>query len=424
VKTILIVGAGQRGEGYGDAVLKRPALARVTGVAEPRLAYRDLLVARHGIAGDMAFSDWREAASRPRLADAVFICTQDRMHTEPAVAFAKRGYHILLEKPMAPTAAECRRIVSAVKEAGVLFAVCHVLRYTPYTRRLKALIAEGRIGDPVSMDHLEPVGYAHQAHSFVRGNWRREDEATFMLMAKSCHDLDWMAHVMGRPIRRVSSFGSLLHFRPEYRPPGAADRCLDCPAPVERNCPYSARKVYFDVYKRPELELVHRILSPDTTDEGILKALREGPYGRCVYACDNDVVDHQVVNLEFDGGPTASFTMTAFTRMHQHRRTRIFGTRGEIYANGEDIKVHDFLTDSSETISQLTDADAWEGHGGADQAMIDEFLQALQSGDGTRLLSGPDETLMTHLAVFAAEESRKTGQVLNVNGQRTLEAVP
>ena len=413
-KRILVVGAGQRGEAYAEAVLLRGNRARVVAVAEPRQVYRDAMVRRHGIAPDLVFADWREAAARPRFADAVFICTQDRMHTEPAIAFAELGYHILLEKPMAPTPEECRLIVGAAKKAGVLFGVCHVLRYTPYTRKLKELIASGRAGDVISVQHLEPVGYAHQAHSFVRGNWRREDESTFMMMAKSCHDIDWLSYVMGAPIVRVSSFGSLIHFRPGNRPPGAADRCLDCAPEVERQCPYSARRIYFDVYRRPQLELVHRILNPDTTDAGIMKALREGPYGRCVYACDNDVVDNQVVNLEFAGGKTGAFTMTAFTQMHLHRKTRIFGTRGEICGNGEDLTLHDFATDRTETFTGLADAEASAGHGGADQNMIDGFLDALETGDASKILSGPDDTLMTHLAVFAVEQARREGRVVRV----------
>src|SRR4029453_3996453 len=173
----------------------------------------------------------------PRLADAVVIATQDADHVEPAVAFAGLGYHVLLEKPMATSEADCERIVAPAPHAGVMLAVCHVLRYTPYKKALRALLDSGRIGDVVTVEHLEPVGWWHHAHAFVRGNWRREDLSSSMLMAKSCHDIDWPAYVVGRPAVRVSSFGGLYHFGPEHRPSGAADRCLDCA--VESDCPYS-----------------------------------------------------------------------------------------------------------------------------------------------------------------------------------------
>ena len=158
------------------------------------------------------------------MADAVIICTQDAMHAEPAVAFAKKGYAILLEKPMAPNEADCRRIVEAVKANGILFAVCHVMRYTRYTQMLKQVVDSGAIGEVVSLQHLEPVGYWHQAHSFVRGNWRNEQESSFMLLAKSCHDLDWIRYIMGEPCLSVSSFGALKHFNTSEKPAEAGER--------------------------------------------------------------------------------------------------------------------------------------------------------------------------------------------------------
>ncbi|MBT3193491.1 MAG: Gfo/Idh/MocA family oxidoreductase [Verrucomicrobia bacterium] len=413
MKSIFIIGAGDRGSGYAAALRKWPERVRIVGVAEPREAYREAFVREYGIPADNVFACWRGAAERERFADAVLICTQDALHADPAVAFARKGYHILLEKPMATTADDCRRIVEAVEVSDVLFAVCHVLRYTPYTHRLKDLIARGRIGDPVSIQHLEPVGYAHQAHSFVRGNWRNEAESTFMLLAKSCHDLDWLSYVMGQPIRRVSSFGSLFHFRPENRPANAAQRCTDCA--LAGDCLYSAGKVYSEIFNHDIAPAVLRIVNPDTSEEALREALRTGPYGRCVYACDNDVVDHQVVNMEFGNGTSGVFTMTAFTEMHKMRQTRIFGTRGQIVGDGESLDVHDFLTDTTERIAGLADSAAWEGHGGADQNMIDAFVDALESGDQNILLSGPEETLMTHLAVFAAEQARREKQVVEID---------
>ena len=323
--TLLIIGAGSRGSGYAHFAEQFPDRVRVVGVAEPRRPYRERLVKAHDIPPEHVFSDWRDAAAVPRFADAVIIATQDRMHVEPAVAFAKLGYHMLLEKPMAPDAEGCYKIVDAVKRSGILFGVCHVLRYTQYTQKLKHLIDSGAIGDIVGIDRLEPVGFWHMAHSFVRGNWRNESESGPMLLTKSCHDLDWIYYIMGsRPWTAVSSFGSLKHFRPEEAPPGAAERCLDCP--VEADCPYSAKRIYLEVLRRGYTGWPVDVLTPDPTPESVLDALRTGPYGRCVYHCDNDVVDHQVVAMEFEGGQTATFTMMAFTRM-RHRETRIFGTR-------------------------------------------------------------------------------------------------
>ena len=408
--SMVVIGAGQRGTGYARWARRHPDRAVVVGVAEPREARRTRLAAEHGIAAQNVAADWRQLAGRGRLADAVLICTQDRMHAGPAEAFAALGYHILLEKPMAPDEAACRRIVAAVEEAGVMLAVGHVMRYTSYTRAVKQVVEGGQLGDIMSVQHLEPLGFWHQAHSYVRGNWRRADLAASMLMAKSCHDLDWLAYILGRVPLRVSSFGSLTHFTAANRPAGAADRCVACP--VEANCPYSAPRLYRELLERGEhrwpLSAVIEDFSPGALDE----ALRDGPYGRCVYACDNDVVDHQVVALEFTGATTATFTMTAFSKAAD-RHTRLFGTRGELTGDGQIIRVYDFLTRAERLITPpaagaMTAAD---GHGGGDAGLMDAFTAAVATGNRELISSGPRESLASHLAVFAAERARLNGTV-------------
>jgi predicted dehydrogenase len=343
------------------------------------------------------------------------VATPDRVHADPAVAFADLGYHILLEKPMAPTEDECRRIVDAVERSGVVLMVCHVLRYTAYTRRLEEQIASGRIGDIVSVQHLEPVGWWHQAHSFVRGNWRRADLSSPMLMSKSCHDIDWLCHVVGRPARRVSSFGGLYEFNRARKPDGAGDHCLDCA--VESDCPYSAKKIYLDRVENPDWhDWPLSVLSTDVTYASIEAALREGPYGRCVYECDNDVVDHQVVNLEFEGGVTASFTMTAFTAF-DFRQTRVFGTRGTIEGDGRRLSVLDFVTGRTETIEIISgdDPSAAKGHGGGDHGLVTAFLDAVADGDPDRVATGARASLHSHQVVWAAERARTSDSVVTVD---------
>jgi predicted dehydrogenase len=410
--TLAVVGAGNRGAEHAGWALAHPERARVVAVAEPRGARRERLAAAHGLEPGAAFADWRQLVRRGRVADAVLICTQDAMHAEPAIAFAGLGYHVLLEKPIAPNEADCRAVVGAVERAGVLFAVCHVLRYTPYTAVLRRLLDQGRLGDVVSVQHLEPVGFWHHAHSYVRGAWRREDTSSSMLLAKSCHDLDWLQYLIGRPIQRVASFGGLAHFRPENRPAGASDRCLDCA--VEPACPYSAKRIYLP-YLQARSSWPLDALVDRSTEADLDTALREGPYGRCVYACDNDAVDHQVVAMEFDAGATATFTMTAFNA-GGHRRTRLFGTRGELEGDGETIRAYDFLTGATEVLQAQAsgDATAGGGHGGGDGGLMDAFVRAVATGDRAHILSGPRESLQAHLAVFAAERARRQGTVERV----------
>ncbi|GGP01667.1 Gfo/Idh/MocA family oxidoreductase [Nonomuraea glycinis] len=412
--TLAVVGGGLRGLTYARRAHATGA-GRVVAVAEPDPARRAAFAAEFGIAPDQAHPGWKELAAAGRVADAAVIATHDRLHTDPAITLADLGYHILLEKPMATEEREAVLIADAASRNGIMLAVCHVLRYTPYTRMIKELLDEGRIGRLVSVQHLEPVGWWHQAHSFVRGHWRRQDTSAPMLLAKACHDVDWLVHLFGRPPARVSSFGSLSHFRPEERPATAADRCVDCP--LEPSCPYSAPRLYLGCLGDEDSEFWPlSAVTQGRTEEEVLRALRTGPYGRCVYACDNDVVDHQEVVMEFDDGATCSFTMSAFTPM-EHRRTRLFGTHGYLDGDGHELRVVDFRTGTEEIIATegATGPSAADGHGGGDEGLVDAFLAAVASGDPALLRSEAAESLMTHRVVWAAERARLTGTVVSLD---------
>ena len=405
---ILIVGAGSRGLTYADYVARFPQEASVVGVAEPRAAYRDVMVKQHHIPAANVFDSWEQMAARPKMADAVIIATSDTMHLEPVLAFAEKGYHILLEKPMAPDKDECIKIVNAAEKAGVIFAVCHVLRYTGYIQKIKEIIDSGAIGEVVNIQHIEPVAYWHMAHSFVRGNWRNEAESSFMLLAKSCHDMDLIRYLVGVPCTAVSSFGSLKHFRKENQPKGAADRCLACS--VESHCPYSAKRFYLGKANAGNFGWPVDVITRNLTLEGVVEALEKGPYGRCVYACDNDVVDNQVVNMTFENGCTVAFTMMGFGGMGD-RATRIFGTRGQIDGDFVTIKVFDFLTDTEKTLNPSDQADIY-GHGGGDDGLMKAFIAAVKDNDPSKINTSPREILDSHLLAFAGEKARRENRVV------------
>jgi len=411
--TLAVLGAGARGSTFSGFAEQFPDRARVVAVADPRADRRDALADRHKVAADGRFADWRELAAQSRLADAVVVTTPDREHVGPAVRFAELGYHVLLEKPMAPTWAECVEVVDAAEQAGVILAVCHVMRYTAYTEAVYRAVTGGRLGQVVGVDHLEPVGWWHFAHAYVRGNWRRADESGPSVLTKCCHDLDWLRHLVGRPAVTVSSHGALRHFTAASRPAGAADRCLDCA--VEPACPYSATRLYLGFLGDPKRERWPlSVVTADLTERGVRQALRDGPYGRCVYACDNNVADHQVVTIEFDGGVTATLTMSAFTPFAR-RRTRIMGTRGFLEGDGTQAAVTDFVTGHVEPIDVAAQGASTGGghggggHGGGDIGVISAFSDAIASGDRSLIRTGPRESLDSHLMAFAAERSRQTG---------------
>ncbi|XP_073441693.1 uncharacterized protein [Dendrobates tinctorius] len=445
--TVLIVGAGSRGMCYTYYAVNFPKRMKIVGVADPRSCTKEALKMMHHIDEDKFFDDWREAAELEKFAEAVIIATPDRLHKEPAVAFAKKGYHILLEKPMAVTPEDCCEIVNTCKENGVLLAVGHVMRYHPVSRKTRELIDSGIIGDIVHIQHMEPIGYWHFAHSYVRGNWRNEEESTFSLLAKSCHDIDLICYWMGdRRCVKVSSFGTLSHFTKENKPEGASSRCLDCS--LEETCPYSAQKVYLNKAAQGNFGWPTSVVcSNGVYDiESLTDALKTGPYGRCVYECDNDVVSNQVaetagsgervlqkeiwalmqrqqvVNMEFEGGQTAAFTMIAFSNDLGARKTQIYGTKGEIRCCGRGpIEVFDFV--ANKKTQHLAKTVAFmpahlSAHGGADYYLIDSFISAVSNNDPSLIITGPDDTLRSHLLVFQAEKSRRENSVVHIDKDR------
>lgn len=407
--TLAIIGAGSRGlHSYAPYALAHPDEARVVGVADPLDYNRAELARQHDVPPANVFADWRQLLSRPRFADAVIISVQDAMHKEVAIAAAERGYHILLEKPMGVTAAECREIWSAANQAGVILMVCHVLRYAPYFLKIKQLIASGAIGQLAAIHHLEGVGWWTYAHAYVRGNWSREETSSFILLAKSCHDVDLIQWWADGRCEQISSVGQLRHFTPAHRPPGAATRCLSCDY-QDAGCAYSAKRIYLDRFLNGETNWPVNVVVNEFTESALRRALEEGPYGRCVYDCDNDVMDSQMATFSFDNGVLANFTMSAFTP--GGRQTRILGSDGYLEGDERTLKFVSFRDGSSETFdfSSRTGTVA-DGHGGGDFGLMREFVRVLRTDD-PNVDRNANDALQSHLMTFAAEEARLRGTV-------------
>lgn len=406
--TAVLIGAGQRGmDAYGPYALANPHEIQFTAVAEPDVERRDKFRLLHGISEDRCFSSWKELLERPRMADAILICTQDSMHFEPGIKALEKGYHVLLEKPMATDPNECISIGEYALKFDRVFSICHVLRYTSFFSTLKKLVDQGRIGRLISIQHNENVGYWHQAHSFVRGNWRKPEESSPMILAKCCHDMDIMLWFAGTDCKKISSFGSLTHFIRENAPEGAPERCLDG-CPVERECPYDVLK-YLNEHSDPWAS----IISNDTSLESRLKALKDGPYGRCVYHCDNTAVDHQVVSIKFANEVTAAFTMCAFTN-ECCRTIKLMGTKGEIRGVMEknEIEILDFSTGTRDII-YIRESEY--GHGGGDYGIMHDFVRLVQKDGADKGITSAWVSVQSHLMAFAAEKARLENKVIDMN---------
>ncbi|MEO3756174.1 Gfo/Idh/MocA family oxidoreductase [Streptomyces sp. B6B3] len=436
-----ILGLGGRGaEAYGQWFLRHPELATVVAVAEPMEHRREAFADSAGVPADHRYAAWPallDDAERLGL-DAVVIALPDRVHVEPAVAAARRGLAILLEKPMATDEEALRDLETRLRGLAPRVAVAHVLRETPFWRSVHAVLDDGLIGEPVTIRLEENIGYWHFAHSYVRGNWRNTAAASPMVLAKTSHDLDIIRWLAGHPPRTVSSVGNLLHFRAENAPEGAPTHCVHgCPA--ADTCPFYAPRYYVDALADVDGWPV-ALLGSDTSRAGRLTALAEGPYGRCVYRSDNDVVDHQQTVFEFPGGLTATLTTSAFTGANT-RTVQITGTRGEVSGRMEtgELRLQRFspaatappsvgyaVTSSTDgplghrvdewrAVPEASDAGDHRGHAGGDDALVERFVRAVAADDfDAEVTTSLAASLDSHWMAFAAERSRHTRRVVTL----------
>lgn len=414
--TAVVVGYGGRGATYAKYAIDHPEELAIVGVADPNPMRRATAAQWHNIPEQHLYSTWEDLAAQPKMADFVILATQDNMHYEPALALIDKGYHLLLEKPMAPTPKECKEITEAAERKSVKVVVCHVLRFTTFWRTVKHIIDQGKLGKVMSIIGSENVGHIHQSHSFVRGEWRNTAESTCMIMAKCCHDMDILQWITGDKCTHVQSFGQLSHFRKENQPEGAPDRCTDG-CPYAETCHYNAAKLYME--ESSELWEWGRRAVAGTVDtptaEQVQHAIENGPYGRCVYACDNDVVDHQVVNLQYASGCTVSFTMSAFNQ--GGRFIHIFGTEGELVCNRNqsELQLFSFDTMKWETIPVAEYGNTiTSGHGGGDTGIMEDTLCLLRGDQPSDSVCEVRTSYENHLTGFAAEVARLENRVISI----------
>jgi predicted dehydrogenase len=411
--TAITLGAGSRGNVYGNYGSAFPNELNIIGVAEPIEIRNERYTAKHNIPEENRFPTWEHVFNRPKFADAIIITTPDNLHYGPCMKALEMGYDVLLEKPIAPTEKECRDILALAKKTGRIVGVCHVLRYAPYFIKLKAMIDSGVIGDLISIQHMEPIQHIHMSHSYVRGNWHNSKETTPIILAKSCHDLDILRWMIGKECKNISAFGNLKWFTAANAPEGSTNRCADGCA-VESSCPYSALKIYHRdrdytyVFDFPDDKAIH--------SEFILEQLRTTNYGRCVYKMDNDQPDHYVTSMEFEDGITASFSMEAFTSYHG-RRTRVMGSLGDITGDMTEFVHTDFLT-MKQTKWDITVDDTKDyknsGHGGGDWALATDWVRAVKNQDASLLTSTIDASIESHIIGFMAEKSRLSKQTVPI----------
>jgi predicted dehydrogenase len=459
---LLLFGAGNRGaQVYGRYALEHTDKVQFVAVAEPNDLRRKQFSEAHQIPPEHQFTSWQEALQAGKIADAVLNATQDEIHHDSALGAIKAGYDMLLEKPIAPTLDETLEIIKTAENSGRLLMICHVLRYTDFFQKVHEVLSSGCLGQIVHIAHSENVSYYHMAHAYVRGNWRNTAQSAPMILAKCCHDLDLLYWFLGEKATRLSSSGNLLHFKASKAPHGAPQRCTDG-CPTAESCPYYAPRIYLQslpikaavaqspkpfirmigkiTLAHPQLAaLLAKIIPPVQTltqysgwprntitefpesDEAVLNALHNGPYGRCVYRCDNDVVDHQVVSMDFPSGITATLTMHGHS--HEEGRTiRVDGSKasllGKFTYSQAWLEIHPhFPTTKIKRFDFATEVDQTSGHGGGDAGLMQRFVMAMR-GEQPPLTEAQD-ALESHWMAFAAEEARLLHKIINMKDFRS-----
>lgn len=411
---VIVIGAGSRGIGYTDIMKnEHDEKYEVIGVAEPIDNRREYMKGKHGIPEDMCFTDWKPLLEKGKIADLAIIATMDRDHFAPAMAAIELGYDLLLEKPITPTPEECVALTEAANRKGVKVIICTVLRYTVLFKYIKQVIESGRLGKVMNVTHREDVGHIHQSHSFVRGKWGNSQRSSTMLLQKSCHDIDILQWLLSKKCLKVQSFGELSHFTAENAPEGAPEYCVQG-CPHGETCPYNAVKLYYEDrdnywFRGAATQYVY------PTDEQIMERISTTQYGKCVYKCDNDVVDHQLVNMLFEDDITVNFSMAGFSK--GGRYIEVMGTKGMLSAamKGESsITVFDFEKKEEEVVNMDALDGILGGHGGGDGGIVKtiyEYLTGTYEGNSVPEIS---ESCYNHLITFAAEEARLSGKIVDV----------
>lgn len=422
--TAIIVGAGHRSFVYSELAKTNPEMLKIVGVADPNPIRRKKAMDYFGFKEDMCFENAEELAKKGKLADTVINGTMDEQHLETAVPLLNAGYDMLLEKPFAPNEEEMRQIVNCAKKNNSKVMICHVLRYTPFYYAIKERIVNGEIGDIINIQTTEHVSYHHLSTSYIRGKWANSDKChTSMLLAKCCHDLDIIMWMMSetKP-KQISSFGGKFQFKPENAPKEAGTICMkDCP--LVDTCVYSTKRLYIDhpdrwaFYVWDALEGKKNI----SIEDKIALMKSDSPYARCIYKCDNNVVDHQSVLINFESGATGTHNMVGGSA-EPRREIHIIGTKGEIFGNFEESKftvlkidpspdAHNEECDVEEVDLRVTGdmVGAYGGHGGGDERLVADFVKFIRGEKPSLACTSIFDSVAGHLSVYLADKSRENG---------------
>lgn len=409
------IGCGARAQTYLSLAAQMQGKYEIVAAADP---IPERVRKIKALADNPDFRGYDRAAAilaEEKLADVMIIATQDQFHFEPCRLAMEKGYDILLEKPISPNLTEVLQLQKIARQLRRKVLVCHVLRYTDLYQKVKEIIDSGILGELITLNASEGVLPWHQAHSYVRGHWANVEQASPMIVAKSCHDMDIIHWLVGKKCTAISSFGALTYFTPENSPKGAPDRCTDG-CPVGDQCMFNAKQ-YAGIHRREWLSLIYD-RAREASEEEVYQWLKISPWGRCVYHCDNTAVDHQVVSMRFETEITATFTMTAF---EHERHLEIFGTQGILKSGkfykeqtGADIIVTRHDSDEVARYQLDSSDDLNDGHYGGDRGLMEALYNEMNRADPAKMHTSLSTSVHSHEMAFAAEKARLENRVIKL----------
>lgn len=412
--SVAILGAGNRGCAYGEIMQneKNAGHYKINAVCDINSEQLKRAKKIFDLPDEALFSD-EESFFAVKRADLMVIATYDKYHVRQCIRALEMGYDVLLEKPVSDSREEIEKLLEVQKRTGRTVAVCHELRYGPAYEKIYELIQKGTVGDIFAIDAMERVIYWHFAQAYVRIQSKYNDVAHPVILGKCSHDLDLLYHFAGAECESVSSVGGLTCFRPENAPEGSKEKCIDCPE--KEVCPYSAKKIYIDRWEEkgcPEFIWPFNKVSvkiPNTKDD-LYEGIKNTHFGKCAFRCGVEknphVVDHQLIQMQFKNGITATLKM--LMAGGSGRRINIFGTRGEILMDERSSTIEVMrYGEEKEVIGFNTIIERGHAHGGGDERIVEGLYHVLRKECGNR--TSLRESAECHLMGIAAEESRLAG---------------
>lgn len=402
--TFAVLGLGNRGSVYSNYIAKNKN-AKIVSVCDVSSQSLKQAAELYGVENGELFLSEDEFFAKKR-ADVLIVATLDALHCRQTVKALSLGYDVLLEKPVAPTQAECDEIYAAAKRYGGDVVICHNLRYTPFYQKFKELIKSGVIGDVLSVEQTENVAYHHYMCSFIRGKWHSEEQTSPILLAKCCHDLDIIAWFVEGKYEALQSFGALKYYTRAHKPAGTPDRCMDCKL---KDCIYNAFEFSL---KDPNTLCVPYGFDYSRESIAAFLSKKDNLYGQCVFACPNDMCDRQCVNVSFDHGVNASLLLHGFSTYQTYRVTRVFGSKGKLSGRLEDGVIRVSLFDGTDKYIDINGEIAKDSdHSGGDAKLVSDYIQYKTTGVRPLGISKIEDSLQSHEIGFKADKLRKANSL-------------